>query len=628
MMKYIVFSSTALVCTLALGIGPVQQSPPAGINPGTTGKALPEPTPPQRQLRLAILPDRTTGRNWGLKYLRMAVEDLNRVTPDAVLSIGDMIQGYTRSTEQWNRERDEFQSIVQQLRMPFYPLPGNHEVVSGTRDPRDQTFVEMYRESFGPLYYSVDFDLGTVICLFSDDLRFSNRPEGIGPDQLDWLRTALKNAQERELPIFILLHRPLWRSRQSGWNDLIHPLLVDAGVDAVIAGHFHSMQRDPDRDGVQYHLVAVCGGMIDQHPLTGQFQHLTLLHINDGGEFAIYHQPVGVTLPDNFIIAADQERAFRLKTMGSELVIHGALPDPLHEATQTTLDVEISNPVDVPVRVDVRLVDGVPGPTTWGDAMWLSRTNHDMFNPFVTEADTAVQLDESIEPTMISPGESLRTTLTISCEAQQQPIAPGELWFRFTFTDSHERSVPVIVRRRISIARTLTPAIDTPSPAYPICAWVPSVYDTEEPNPTARFWEEAEHLVVEVTVPDQTISHTEDDRPLARRLRDPMSDSIALRLSMNDQTTSYLVQPFGDTGIEPLTPPGQSVPNVMVKPVQRDQDGTWKVTLSIPWSDETMAINVGVADNDETYHTQWRWLTPEGLPLRIQRREAAAPVND
>src|SRR5690606_6340717 len=168
-------------------------------------------------------------------------------------------------------------------------------------------------------------------------------------------------------------------------------------------------------------------------------------------------QPVGVTLPDDFILATDQERAFRLKSMRDDLVIRGALPDPLHKATQATLNIEITNPIDIPVRVDVRLVDGLPGPTTWGDAMWLSRTNRDMFNPFVTEADTAIQLDESIEPTMLGPGESLRTTLVISSEAQQQPVAPAELWFRFTFTDSYERAVPVIVRRRIAIIRTLVP---------------------------------------------------------------------------------------------------------------------------------------------------------------------------
>jgi hypothetical protein len=33
---------------------------------------------------------------------------------------------------------------------------------------------------------------------------------------------------------------------------------------------------------------------------------------------------------------------------------------------------------------------------------------------------------------------------------------------------------------------------------------------------------------------------------------------------------------------------------------------------------EGLAVNLGVADNDETYHTQWRWLAPRGTPARLR----------
>ena len=33
---------------------------------------------------------------------------------------------------------------------------------------------------------------------------------------------------------------------------------------------------------------------------------------------------------------------------------------------------------------------------------------------------------------------------------------------------------------------------------------------------------------------------------------------------------------------------------------------------------EDLTLNVGVADNDETYHTQWRWLAPRNAPARMR----------
>jgi hypothetical protein len=72
----------------------------------TDGQVVKDGVRPRVQ-RIAILPDRTTGRAWGIPYLRAAVEDLNIVRPDAVFTVGDMVQGYTRSTSVWTTEADE-----------------------------------------------------------------------------------------------------------------------------------------------------------------------------------------------------------------------------------------------------------------------------------------------------------------------------------------------------------------------------------------------------------------------------------------------------------------------------------------------------------------------------------------
>ena len=39
---------------------------------------------------VAILPDRTTGEDWGLPHLARAIDDLNLLRPDAVFCVGDL----------------------------------------------------------------------------------------------------------------------------------------------------------------------------------------------------------------------------------------------------------------------------------------------------------------------------------------------------------------------------------------------------------------------------------------------------------------------------------------------------------------------------------------------------------
>jgi hypothetical protein len=38
-------------------------------------------------------------------------------------------------------------------------------------------------------------------------------------------------------------------------------------------------------------------------------------------------------------------------------------------------------------------------------------------------------------------------------------------------------------------------------------------------------------------------------------------------------------------------------------------------------------VQIGVADNDDTYHTQWRWLAPRDHPLRVVVPREADPVS-
>ena len=107
------------------------------------GQAVVLAPAPRRQI-VAIIPDRTTGRDWGLRYLAEAVDDFNRVKPDAVFCVGDLVQGYSRDHEHVGREHADFLEIVGRLEAPFFPTASHHHHDSGKRDTKDRSFAYDY----------------------------------------------------------------------------------------------------------------------------------------------------------------------------------------------------------------------------------------------------------------------------------------------------------------------------------------------------------------------------------------------------------------------------------------------------------------------------------------------------
>ncbi len=595
-------------------------SPPqVPILVGTSGRAL--PLPPQRyeSLRLALLPDRTAGQPWGLPYLARAAEDLSRTRPDALIGVGDMVQGYTRSTAQFRQEAAEFQGVLAGLDVPFYPAPGNHDIVSGSRESGDSTFVDLYEELFGPRYYAVDFGLAYVVVLCTEDLAASGGSPVFGGEQLAFLDRALASGMERQLPIFVFMHRPAWRSRGSNFLSEVHPRLVAAGVDAVIAGHFHSLQRDPDRDGIQYHILGVCGGMIDQHPLTGQLHHLSYLTVQPDGSFSLYHSPVGHTLPDDWILTEDQNRAYSLKSRAAGKFT--ALPQPLGQPVNGSTTIELRNPLDRPIQVRAELVNGVPEPVLVEGQSFYSTTERDIFSAHNTHAATPFRMVGHGGVRTLGPDERLDFEVELASPAQSSMTPPPEVHLHLMFEDSQGREVPIVVRRRVPLTMSLDLAAGEVD-ALLLWAWQASVYDNDEPVPTMTLARSGDDLYLALQVPDDEVVVSEASLDDRTRVHDPLEDTVVLRVG----DERYLIDPFADADnqvLEILEHDGKAllVPTErVVSSARRTPDG-YGLRAVVRQAPSPIRLDVQVADNDGGYFTQWRqlsapWLEPWGVEVR------------
>ena len=232
----------------------------------------------------------------------MAVQQINRIEPDFVLSVGDLIEGGTRDTVQLGKEWDYFDARVQQLDMPFFHLGGNHDL----SNPVMQRY---WQRRIGPLYYHFLIDDVLFLMLDSEDYELERmleidkaRSEAIkilrGEIEGDFTETdyyhmperktgALSNAQQAYFEsviaenvdvrwTFILMHKPLWTRDDAKGLDRLIKTLGDRPF-TVINGHEHSFSYE-ERNNNDYLMLGTTGGyQNDQDP--NAFDHITLVRM-------------------------------------------------------------------------------------------------------------------------------------------------------------------------------------------------------------------------------------------------------------------------------------------------------------------------------------------------------------
>ncbi len=223
----------------------------------------------QYPLRFAVIGDRTGGHQLGV--YGQIVEEIQRMKPDFVLSVGDMIEGYTADTVRVKDEWEEYLQLIQRCTMPVYLSPGNHDIW-------DDAALPLYLRYIGAPYYS--FDVRGVHFIVLDTGRYGT-VEQFPNEQLAWLSDDLMT-HSNALYTVVVSHIPYWiRTTAAGEPDTLHALFVEHGVDAVFTGHYHEYFSG-EYDGVRYTGVGSSGGSCDPGP-TGLTYHFMWVTIDGDG---------------------------------------------------------------------------------------------------------------------------------------------------------------------------------------------------------------------------------------------------------------------------------------------------------------------------------------------------------
>ncbi len=221
-------------------------------------------------IRFAVIGDRTGGAVPGI-YEKIVTE-VERMKPDFVFTVGDMIEGYTDDTTLVKQEWEEYKLIISPLSMPIYFTPGNHDIWGDTA-------VDFYQRYIGKPYYS--FNYQGIHFTILDNSRYDSI--GAMPkEQLDWLVNDLKKSRKEKYTI-VFFHKPFWyETIAKSKTDLWHSLFINYGVDAVFSGHNHFYYTEK-YEGILYTAVGSSGGSYNEPGPTGLGYHFTWVTVNDKG---------------------------------------------------------------------------------------------------------------------------------------------------------------------------------------------------------------------------------------------------------------------------------------------------------------------------------------------------------
>ena len=194
--------------------------------------------------QFAIVADRTGGHRPGV--FADAVEKLNLLKPEFVLSIGDLIEGYTEEETVLNRQWNEFDSIVNKLQMPFFYVAGNHDI-------SNVAMANKWQERLGSSYYHFIYRDVLFLCLNTQD----GSSRWIDEKQMQYFQKALEENKNVRWTL-VFMHQPVWFSGSyENWQQF--ELLLADGPYTVFAGHLHTYSKSI-QEGRQYYLLATTGG--------------------------------------------------------------------------------------------------------------------------------------------------------------------------------------------------------------------------------------------------------------------------------------------------------------------------------------------------------------------------------
>ncbi|HEX7173920.1 MAG TPA: metallophosphoesterase [Pyrinomonadaceae bacterium] len=263
MRQFLASLMTAAALALGGGLAPdaLGQNAPAGEPVGSTRAASPvKLTLPLKDgsVRFMVVGDTGTGTEQQKELADVMLRYREAFPFEFVLLMGDNMYGGEKPADFKLKFEDIYKRLLDDKVM-FYASLGNH-------DESNQRFYEHFNMK-GEEYYRLQ--KGNIAFYALNSNYMDKR-------QLKWLEEELaKDASEWKIAFF---HHPPYSSggkhgSSTGVREIVEPIFLKYGVNAVFAGHEHFYERLKPQKGI-YYFISGAGGKLrpgdvkDNSPLT------------------------------------------------------------------------------------------------------------------------------------------------------------------------------------------------------------------------------------------------------------------------------------------------------------------------------------------------------------------------
>ncbi len=244
-------------------------------NPWTNLKVNTSP----EQFQFAIVSDRTGGHR--AKIFSQAVQRLNLMQPEFVMSVGDLVEGYTTDAERAETEWKEFNAITAKFEMPFFYVPGNHDLTN-------LSLHADWAKRFGRKYYHFRYKDVLFVAVNSEDIDATGKDpvakaSYVSAEQTAYFKTVLDANQDAKWTL-VFTHKPMWVAPDlaaNGWAAFEKTL--EGRKYTVFCGHVHRYQKFV-RNGMNYYQLATTGGGSRLRGAEyGEFDHIAWITMKADG---------------------------------------------------------------------------------------------------------------------------------------------------------------------------------------------------------------------------------------------------------------------------------------------------------------------------------------------------------
>ena len=292
------------------------------------------------QFQFAIITDRTGGHRPGV--FMEGIRRLNLLQPEFVMSVGDLIEGYTEDLDQLNFEWDQFNGFIDSLTMPFFYVPGNHDITN-------QVMQDLWIKKFGRTYYHFVYNDVLFLCLNSEDQYRGAGRGTIAKDQYAYIKETLaKNSNVKWTLVF--MHQPLWSQKNAqGWSE-VEALLANR-KHTVFTGHVHHYAKYNRNNGKYFTLGTTGGGSSLRGPQLGEFDHVSWITMTENGPIMANLQLEGIW-DEN--VSTEKTRAYANEVWRSNPIQIEPLYTTEDQFTKGIAKIKITNDKDIPMVVKLK----------------------------------------------------------------------------------------------------------------------------------------------------------------------------------------------------------------------------------------------------------------------------------